>query len=114
MQKRIYKKGRPTTGWQRGKLVRKLSEIKIGDVLIAVGDQFGTENLVKVVPQPKGWIKISTSPKVNIAYARPSGRIWGKTDGNDGFIMCLWDFELKTKRSDGRHRYFKAIKTDSL
>jgi hypothetical protein len=109
MQKRIYKKGRPTTGWLRGKLVRKLSDIKVGDILISVCDQFESENLVKVMPLPKGWRKNPSNTQ--LAYANVNGRKMGPNDGNNGLLFCLWGFELKTKRSDGGRRFFKAIKT---
>lgn len=103
MQKRIYKKGRPTIFWTRGKLVRKLTDVKVGDVLFSVNDWLQAQNLVKVVSRPH-------DDKFYVAYARLSGRIWGKSDGNDGARMCVWHFELKSKRSDNGCRYFKAVR----
>lgn len=101
-QHRIYKNGRSTDGWTRMKRVRKIEDIKVGSVYVAVSDQFKAENLVKIVRLPKGFIP--SKDRKYFVYAKPSGRACGKGDGNQGSTMCLWYFELD------HHRFFEAVK----
>lgn len=46
---RTYEKGRPTNGWDKGERITDVSQVKPGDVLIAVSHQFQAENLVRVM-----------------------------------------------------------------
>lgn len=45
---RLYRKGRPTRGWAKARRVERLSDVRVGDVLIVVSPQFHAENLVRV------------------------------------------------------------------
>jgi hypothetical protein len=49
---RIYAKGRPTTGWQKGKRITRPEQVKPGDVLIGLSRQFKAENLYLVISSP--------------------------------------------------------------
>lgn len=49
---RTYEKGRPTTGWRKGKRITSPEQVKPGDVLIGVSHQFKAENLYLVMPSP--------------------------------------------------------------
>lgn len=49
---RTYAKGRPTTGWRKGKRITSPKQVKPGDVLIGVSHQFEAENLYLVIASP--------------------------------------------------------------
>lgn len=49
---RTYEKGRPTTGWRKGKRITCPEQVKPGDVLIGVSHQFKAESLYVVIPSP--------------------------------------------------------------
>lgn len=92
---RIYKLGRPTTGWARGKQITDASQVKPGDVLIAVSHAFKAVNLVRVVqrdhPLPAGF---------NFEYA--DCRTLRDSDG--GTMFCH-NFEL----AGPQYAYYRAI-----
>ena len=48
---RTYLAGRPTNGWGRGERITDPAQVKPGDVLISVCNQFQAENLVRVLPR---------------------------------------------------------------
>jgi hypothetical protein len=122
VQRRIYKQGRSTAGWTRGKRILDIAEIKTGDVVIAVNDQFKSENLIVFVRRPNGtWRQTDrfvrdfddffqhiNRPKY-AAYANASnGKRTGQTDGNNGSLFCYWHWELGSGMAQ---RLYKAIKT---
>lgn len=47
---RVYEGGHSTKGWKRGKKVMKISDVKVGDILIGICHNFRSENLYKVIP----------------------------------------------------------------
>lgn len=49
---RTYEKGRSTTGWRKGNRMTSPEQVKPGDVLIGVSNQFKAENLYVVIPSP--------------------------------------------------------------
>jgi hypothetical protein len=92
---RIYEAGRPTTGWRRGEQITDYTQVKPGDVLIAVSHQFKAENLVRVVkrelPFPPGF----DYEYVDCKTLRHS----------DGHTMFCWNFEL----AGPQHAYYRAL-----
>lgn len=79
-QTRIYKAGRPTTGFRRGEKITDPAEVKVGDKLIGVSHQFKAENLYRVT-EHKG-------DRFHVVYIQPNGR---EADGDE---MCVWAFNL--------------------
>jgi hypothetical protein len=86
---RTYEKGRPTTGWRKGKRITSPQQVKPGDVLIGVNHQFEAENLYLVVPSghPK------TAHHYQGFYVRYSQPDLTRTN-TDFQPQWIWDFQL--------------------
>lgn len=93
---RTYEKGRPTNGWERGERITDPAQVKPGDVLIAVSNQFSAENLVRVIEREAP--AIPTGFNYEYADCRTLER-------SDGGTMFCHGFEI-----DGpQHEYYRAI-----
>jgi hypothetical protein len=90
---RIYKAGRPTTGFRRGEKIAAPSEVQIGDDLIGVSHQFSAENLYRVTGQK--------ADRFHVVYIQPDGQ---KADGGE---MCVWAFNLTLPGEE----WFRAART---
>ena len=92
---RTYQRGRPTNGWQRGERIIDPAQVKPGDVLIAVSNQFRAENLVRALERdhliPGGF-----------DYEYADCRTLKRSDG--GRMFCH-GFEL----AGPQHEYYRAI-----
>jgi hypothetical protein len=90
---RIYKAGRPTTGFRRGEKITDPAEVHVGDKLIALSHRFKAENLYRVTAH-KG-------DRFYVVYIQPDGR------NADGGEMCVWGFDLTAAREE----WFRAVAT---
>ena len=91
-QTRIYKAGRPTTGYRRGKQILIPAEVQVGDRLIGVSHQFEAENLYRVTDHQ--------GDRFTVIYILPNGR---KADGGE---MCVWAFNLTLPTQE----WFRAVR----
>ena len=91
-QTRIYKAGRPTTGFRRGDKITDTAEVQVGDKLICVSHQFTAENLYRVTKH-KG-------DRFYVIYIQPNGQ---KADGDE---MCIWAFNLTLPGQE----WFRAVR----
>jgi hypothetical protein len=92
---RIYKAGRPTTGFRRGQKITDTAEVHVGDKLIGVSHQFKAQNLYLVTAQMKD--------RFLVVYIKPNGR---KADGDE---MCIWAFNLTLPGQE----WFRAVRLDT-
>ena len=93
-QSRIYKAGRPTTGFRRGEKITDPTEVHVGDKLIALSHKFKAENLYRVTDH-KG-------DRFTVIYIEPDGR---KADGGE---MCVWGFDLTGPGEE----WFRAVQSE--
>ncbi len=91
-QARIYKAGRPTTGFRRGTKITDPAEVQVGDTLIGVSHQFEAQNLYRVTNH-KG-------DRFTVIYIKPNG---SKADGGE---MCVWGFDLTAPTQE----WFRAVR----
>ena len=93
---RVYKGGRKTTNFRKGKRISSMEDIKVGDILISVSHRFKAENLCKVK-------KLNKRPLgFNAIYVDPHTL---KRIGNEEWFTH--DFELISENLS--HEYFKAL-----
>jgi hypothetical protein len=88
----MYKAGRPTTGFRRGKKIIDTAEVHVGDKLIGVSHQFKAENLYRVTAHKRD--------RFTVIYIEPNGR---KADGDE---MCVWEFNLTLPGQE----WFRAVR----
>lgn len=92
-QRRIFKNGRSTAGWRRGARVTSLTQLRQGDHIIDVSDQFRAENLAVVTNMaPHPW-----KHPTNIVYAAWASGLKGERTGEREF--AIWDFQLSKSDS---------------
>lgn len=82
---RIYEQGRSTEGWERGELVKEVSQVNVNDVLIGVSHQFEAENLYRVAEVH--------DDKFYVVYVAVDGKSPAQYSEVQG-LMCVWHFEL--------------------
>ena len=92
---RKYVQGRPTNGWERGARITASAQVKPGDVLIVLSNQFAAENLVRVV---KHDCAVSTGFNYQYADCRTLER-------SDSSTMFCHEFELGMEHTE----YYRAI-----
>jgi hypothetical protein len=99
-QKRVYKEGRSTEGWRRGKKITAVTQFKEGLPIICVSHQFKCENLAVVTNRyPHG-----RDVPDRIVYAAWAIGKKAKRTGEPEF--AIWDHELPA----GSDAYFMAEK----
>ena len=93
---RIYKNGRSTAGWKRGKHVEELSELSDGTVIVSISHSFNAENLAIITKQ---------RPQLPGVWAN-----WVDVDGavSDKDPFCIHGFMLQSKHRT-QEEYFLAI-----
>jgi len=91
IENRIYKAGRPTTGFRRGEKITDPAEVQVGEMLIGVSHQFQAQNLYRVT-EHKG-------DRFYVVYVQLNGR---KADGD---AMCVWQFNLTLPGEE----WFRAV-----
>ena len=92
---RTYEKGRPTNGWDKGERITDTAQVKPGDVLIAVSNQFQAENLVRVIER-----ECHIGDGFDYQYADPR-----TLERSDGCTMFCHGFMLAGPQQE----YYRAI-----
>jgi hypothetical protein len=92
---RTYEKGRPTNGWDKGERITDTAQVKPGDVLIAVSNQFQAENLVRVIER-----ECPIGDGFDYQYADPR-----TLERSDGGTMFCHGFMLAGPQQE----YYRAI-----
>ncbi len=85
--------GRPITGWRRGKQVKTVADVKVGDVLIMDSDAFNATNLVRVKSLRR--FPSEADPVDGFYYCYVTPDLTGESSGGSGPTMLIYDYGIE-------------------